>query len=428
MIDFVRLREIVKEQLDQDRAVKTVEVSGPTLEAAVAEAAALLDIPIRRLEYEVAEKGFPGLMGAGKKDWKIRAYERVYIKKKKIREDLFARELVIDAPVVQDKNGEAFARLWPEGAFLKVTAPVGKGRRATEAHAIQALHDRGAANIDADLVAGLVREAAGEYVKVGDFERQPGNDSMVTVEIAEGEMKACIQILPPGPGGCDTHLETYLSLLKSNRVIFGIKEDFLRDLVDSPVYREKIEVAEGAKSVDGRDAYIQYNFETDQTKIRLREGNNGKVDFKELNIIQNVVQNQPLAKKIPFEDGTDGKTVTGRMIPAKSGKDTALPVGNNVHVGDDGVTIFASQNGQVVVAGGKINVEPVLTIPGDVNLKTGNGRRRGHHYPSGDQRQGGGEHPRRQVHLGPLYRERPCGSRQYDSRFRRHHQFPGGRR
>jgi uncharacterized protein (DUF342 family) len=163
-----------------------------------------------------------------------------------------------------------------------------------------------------------------------------------------------------------------LSILRNNRVVHGIKEDFLKEFADKPTYKEPVLIAEGSKPINGRDAYIQYNFETDQSKVRFREGNNGKVDFKELNIIQNVVQNQPLAKKIEPEDGTVGRTVTGRIIPAKNGKDISLPVGKNVHAGDDELTIFADINGQVVLVAGKINVEPILTIEGDVNLKTGN--------------------------------------------------------
>jgi uncharacterized protein (DUF342 family) len=155
-------------------------------------------------------------------------------------------------------------------------------------------------------------------------------------------------------------------------VVYGVKEEFLREFADRPVYKEAVPVAEGAKPKDGRDAYLQYNFETDQTKVRLREGVNGRVDFKELNIIQNVVEGQPLAKKIPPETGVVGRTVTGKVIPAKNGKDINLPLGKNVHVGDDGATIIADMNGQVVVVSGKINVEPVYTVQENVNLKTGN--------------------------------------------------------
>ncbi|MDR1319681.1 MAG: FapA family protein [Treponema sp.] len=372
MIDFVRLQNILKEQLEQDRAIRAVESSGGTLETAVSEAAILLNIPVRRLEYEIAEKGSAGFLGTGRKDWKIRAYERLYVKKNKNTDDAFGAGAMLDVPIIEDRDGEAFVHLNTDGAFLKVIPPKGKGRKAHEAHALQALASRGVTGVEEELVSKIVREAAETYVRVGDFEHRPVNDSVVSVEISDGEMKAYIQVIPPGTGGCDLSLETYLSFLRNNRVAYGIKEDFLRDFADKPVYQEKVEVAEGSKPVDGRDAYIQYNFETDQTKVRLREGNNGRIDFKELNIIQNVVENQPLAKKIPSEIGTVGRTVTGKVIPAKNGRDISLPAGKNVHIGDDGATIIADINGQVIVTGGKINVEPVYTVQGDVNLKTGN--------------------------------------------------------
>jgi uncharacterized protein (DUF342 family) len=372
MVDFVRLQQIVKEQLERDRSIKSVEAAGATLELAAAEAAALLDLPVRRLEYEVTERGSPGFFGSGKKDWKIRAYERAVTGRKKNKDILFGEGPDAAVPVIEDRDGEVYVHLSSDGAFLKVTPPTGKGRRAAEAHAMQALLNRGVQDIDEELAGRLVREAAGTYVKVGDFEHRPINDSIVSVEIPDGEMKAYIQVTPPGLGGCDLSVETYLSFLRNNRVVYGVKEDFLREFADKPTYKEPVLAAEGSKPVDGRDAYIQYNFETDQSKVRLREGSNGRVDFKELNIIQNVVENQPLARKIFAESGTVGRTVTGKVIPARNGRDTALPLGKNVHVGDDGAIIIADINGQVVIVSGKINVEPVYTVQGDVNLKTGN--------------------------------------------------------
>jgi uncharacterized protein (DUF342 family) len=372
MVDFVQLQNIVKEQLEQDRTIRTIEVTGATLELAVSEAATLLDIPVRRLEYEIAEKGSAGILGSGKKDWKIRAYERLSAKMVQEQGTWSDGDIADSGPVIIDTDGEAFVQLSPGGAFLKVVPPVGKGRKATESQAMHALNARKVTNIDASAVAKAVKEAAGTYVRVGDFEHRPTNDSVVSIEIAEGEMKAYIKATPPGEGGCDLSVETYLSFLRNNRVIHGVKEEFLRNFADKPVYKEPVLVAEGTKPVDGRDAYIQYNFETDPSKVRLRESSSGRVDFKELNIIQNVVENQPLAKKIAPEAGVLGKTVTGKVIPARNGRDTSLPVGKNVHVGDDGVTIIADINGQVVVVSGKINVEPVYTVQGDVNLKTGN--------------------------------------------------------
>jgi uncharacterized protein (DUF342 family) len=372
MVDFIQLQHAMKERLERDRAIHTTEAEGATLEEAVAEAAILLGLPVRRLEYEVAVRGFSGFLGSGAKNWKIHAYERVTEKTIEEEQETAAEEAAAAAKAMLDRDGDAYVHLLNDGAYLKVIPPEGRGRRAAESQVVQLVAARGISNYDENQIAGIVREAAGNYVRIGDFDRMPANDSMVTVDITADEMKAYIHVTPPGTGGCDIALETYLSFLRNNKVLFGIGEEALGRFADRPVYNEAFLVAEGTRPQNGRDSYIQYNFETDQSKVKLREGSNGRVDFKDLNIIQNVVQGQPLAVRVPSENGTVGRTVTGKVIPAKNGREIAMPLGKNVHAGDDDASIIADMNGQVVISGGKINVEPVYTVQGNVNLKTGN--------------------------------------------------------
>jgi len=372
MIDYAQLQGIIKEHLEQDRSIHSVDASGPTLEAAVTEASTLLGTSIRHLEYEIIERGSAGFMGAGKKDWVIRAYERIHAKKKKASEELLLDDIIETADVIPNKDGDAFVQRWPDGVYLKITPPVGLGKRVYSATAVHALQDKYINEFDDKMVENLVNEASGMYVKVAEYKHNPMNDSMASVEVDDAEMHVYITIQPPGEGGADLTVDGFNSLLTQNRVYHGAKTDYIAQLADRPMYRERLEIAEGIRAANGKDAYIQYNFETDQTKIRLKEGTNGKVNFKELNIIQNVVQNQVLAVKMPPENGIDGKTVTGKILPAKAGNDIPLPIGINVHVGDDGDSVVSNINGQVMIVSGKINVEPVLTIEGDVNLKTGN--------------------------------------------------------
>jgi len=373
MIDFVQLQEIARESLEQDRAVQSVEVSGTTLELAVSDAATMLGIPMYRVEYEVLERGFSGFWGMGKKNWHIQAYERIAKAKRKQRE-IEAEEFMEEkGPVIEDRDGRAFVFLQSGGdVLLKVTSPQGKGKSTTEAYVMQLLEERRATNINVGLVTKTVGKAEGVYVKVGGFDHHSYNDSVATVKVVDGEMQAFIIVSPPGEGGCDIPFDTYVTTLKINRVVHGIKEDFLRDFADQPIYQEEIEVAVGSKPVDGKSAYIKYEFETDQTKARLREGTDGKIDFKELNIIQNVVEKQLLATKIPPQMGVPGETVTGKMMPAKNGMDISLPLGENVHASTDETTILSDINGRVVVVNGKINVEPVLVIESSVSIETGN--------------------------------------------------------
>ena len=373
MVDFVRLQALVKDRLEQDRNINTVAARGATLEEAVAEAAALLNLPVRRIEYEIEEKGFSGFLGRGRKEWVIKAYEQVVTKIEEIKDIVEETSETKYVKISENANGDAFLHLSSDGAYLKVIPPKGNGYSLTEIDVLEIIRSRSVNNFDTDIVSRIISEAKGEYEQIGDFEHRPLNDSMVTLDINENESKAFITVTPPGIGGCDISFETYLSYLRNNRIVYGIDEEFLKEFTDRPIYNEKITVAEGLRAENGQNAYIQYNFETDQNRIKLREGSNGRIDFKDINIIKNVVEKQPLAKKIPLTEGTSGRTVTGKIIPAKDGKDTTLPVGKNVHIGgDDEDTIIADISGQVILTGGKINVEPVYTVNGDVNLKTGN--------------------------------------------------------
>ncbi|MDE7383197.1 MAG: FapA family protein, partial [Treponemataceae bacterium] len=114
-----------------------------------------------------------------------------------------------------------------------------------------------------------------------------------------------------------------------------------------------------------------YKFETDQAKLKAKESEGGKINFKETNRIQNVVAGQVLATKILATRGKGGKTVCGHYLEAKNGKDIPVQLGQNVQMEKDGVTVTAQINGQVLLANGKITVEPVLNLDA-VNIKSGN--------------------------------------------------------
>jgi len=372
-LGMTEIAELMRRYLEEDGARKNLVVEGKTLEAALADAAMQLSAPLARIEYEVLEKGSAGVMGVGAKPWRLKTY--VAAKKQEVEmpsEALPVSSDLEEIPVVKDSDGECFVRLSPDGALLKVTAPIGRGKKVTDRMACERLEARAVRNYDEGRVKEAVRQASGEYLKVGEYISNPSNDALMTVDITDQEMKAFVILTPPGPGGCDLSREAVLSFLRNNHVIFGVLDEALQGIEDKPAYRTPILVAEGAKPQNGHDAEVIFNFETDKNKLRLKEASDGRVNFKELGLIQNVVAGQPLARKTPPEQGQPGRTVTGKVIPARNGKDIPPPVGRNVHLGEDGITLIADLNGQVTFIGGKVNVEEILTVQGDVSLKTGN--------------------------------------------------------
>ena len=374
-IGFDAIRELMRRYLDEDGEKRSIMAEGATIEEALKSAAVQLDCPVARLEYDVVEKGVQGFIGVGSKKWKIAAYEASVKKKVEASQDTSMDgdvDLNVEVKVIQkDIDGQAFVRLASDGALLKVVMPQGRGKRANEKQAIDKLHSRAIHSFDEALVKETVKAARAEWVCIGSFIANPAADALLTVELGSQEMEARVVLTPPQPGGSDLSKDVILAYLRNNKVVFGVVEDALQALEDAPRYKEQVVVAQGQRPVNGEDARIQFLFETDRSKLNLEE-KNGKVDYKELHLVQNVVEGQALAKKIKAQQGVPGRTVTGKMLPSKNGKDIPLPVGKNVHVSEDGLTIIADVNGEATFINNKINVETVYTINGDVDLKSGN--------------------------------------------------------
>ncbi len=374
MIDQDQFQEIMREMSLKDRERKSVEVTGKTIEEALSQAAIELGVPVRRLEYETIEKGKRGFAGVGRKDFTLMVYEmekRVVsrVDGEEIFEELEDQE-VFEEKIIQD--GDFSVRLANDGAYLKVSPPGENGTPVSIDQVMFELARRQITDLDEEKIQATVENADMVYVKVGDFIYNPVNDARPTVEVSPDEMEAFINVAEPGPGGADLTSSDITSFLRNNNVVYGILEDALKKFEDHPVYNQPYLIAKGDPAVNGKNASISYLFDVDQSQVKLKQKSDGTVDFKELNLIQNVVKGQPLARKIPPEPGKDGRTVYGKYIPAKDGSDIQIGLGKNVSITDNGKTVIAASSGQVLLLKGKITVETVLVIPGDVNSSTGN--------------------------------------------------------
>lgn len=372
MVTLDQIQAYMRDQMGDDKERQFVNVSGSSLADALEQASIELALPVKQIEYEILERGNTGLLGVGKKPYLILAYPtsdeqaiEVATQESQIDTSLLSGE----GPAMTD--GRAFVRLTPDGIMLKVTKPTEGGRRLTDREALERVLERVDEGFDKGRIAKVTKQAAGEFIKVGDFDYDPSNDATLSVELANGEMKAYMMAYPPGPGGADPSYDQIVSFLQMNGVVEGIQEETIQSFVEGPVYRETVLVAEGVEPKDGADATVRYTFDLEPGHVQLKE-KNGRVDFKELNLVQNVVEGQVLAKKVPAGRAEPGRTVTGRMLPAKDGRDIEMPIGKNVSLSEDGTVATSDINGQVVISAEKITVEPVHVINGDVNLRTGN--------------------------------------------------------
>ncbi|RME88737.1 MAG: DUF342 domain-containing protein [Candidatus Hydrogenedentota bacterium] len=354
-----------------------LEVLADSLEQALEIGATELQTDISNLDYEILQKGNKGILGVGRIPYKVRI--------RKMEEDNRWADLEgmdvslnkageqgeVQEEIVQNENGRALVKIYKSGVFLKVIPPKGDGRPVDVESAIDKLHRSGVVKFDRSQVEKAVKEATGELVKVAEYTPRPDADSTLTVEIAPDEMSATVVISAPRPGGRHLTVEEVIAALKASGVEYGFDKEAIEKALDNEQYGVPIIAAKGDKPQDGKDAYIDYKVKIDK-KVEFKEDESGRVDFLQKDLVENVVQGQVLAELIPAEKGKPGRTIKNRIIPAKDGKPMEMKPGKGTILSQDGRQIIAEKNGQVVFRGGKLMVEEVYTVTGDVGLDTGN--------------------------------------------------------
>ncbi len=375
MVTLDKIRQDMQDHLARDKALNMVDVRADTVDEALADAAVQLGTERANLQYEVVEKGGDGFLGMGKKPWRIKVYQNpdtVRTKVEKASEGLAFADEAQDETVARDKDGLYYVRHFGANLMLKVVPPVGNGNPVDLKDVLADLRQPDTVDVNEGLVKKCVRQGTdGAYTEVGTYKHVQAGDALVSVDVTKDEMTASITVSPPSVSGAEVSADLIRrSLMQQGIIEACFNTARIDEFVDSPVYNNPYEVASAVLPVDGNDAYISYNFETDPRKLRAKISDSGNINYKELNQIQNVIAGQPLATKIAAERGRGGKTLFGRYLEAKNGKDIQVQLGANVALDKDGVTIKALIDGEVMLVGGKITVEPVKYLDG-VNVKTG---------------------------------------------------------
>lgn len=375
MYSLEKIREEMVTRLKRDQELSSVVVNASTVDEALADASVQLDTKLNGLEYEVVERGSNGFLGIGKKPWKLRIYqnpEAAAAKRKSASSDLFDEKSFEAQEAMENHDGLFYVRHFGSSIKLKVILPVGNGRAIDSSEVLDAIKRPDTETFDEKLINKYIKNGTnGQYETVGTYKHIAEGDALISVEITKDEMHGTITVDAPAMSGAECTFDQIEKALKAQGVRAGINEDKINEFVDNPVYGTPFEVASAVLPENGKDAYVQYNFETDKTKLKARESDKGNIDFKELNNIQNVVKGQVLAVKIAATRGKGGKTLFGHYLEAQNGKDIQVQLGQNTEFDKDGVTILASCDGQVLFENGKVFVEPLLMLDA-VNIKSGN--------------------------------------------------------
>jgi len=192
------------------------------------------------------------------------------------------------------------------------------------------------------------------------------------VTVDRDKMKAQLEVFPPAEGGQACTLEEAKKAIAEAGVVFGIKEDKIREALQESNWGFAITIAEGQPAINGEDAVITYNFSLPSEQGGPKMDDKGNVDYFDLGLINNVKAGQMLAQRTLPTEGTVGYTVLGDELTPRRGKDIRLLRGSNTVIDQEETTIYAVIDGHVSLQGNKITVNPVFKVNGDVDYATGN--------------------------------------------------------
>ncbi len=188
--------------------------------------------------------------------------------------------------------------------------------------------------------------------------------------ITPDKMQVYAKFFAAAEGGKELTIGELLRDLESRGVKSGIKKEEIQKFFQNKEYCEDILLAEGVQPVQGKDAHIEYKFNTDKkAKPTLKE--DGSVDFFNLNILNHCMEGDVLAVLHKEEPGKAGMNVFGEPIKPADVRTAVLKYGKNINLSENGLVLTSQVNGHVELVEGSVFVSNVLTVE-NVDTSTGN--------------------------------------------------------
>lgn len=195
-------------------------------------------------------------------------------------------------------------------------------------------------------------------------------DELCGIQVSFDKMTAAMRLYPKSDGGNDITKEQVMAAIEDAKIKAGIDEAAIEEALSEKKYCTDIIIAKGTLPTAGRDATINYYFDTN-SKARPELKEDGSVDFFKLNTLHHCTKGQVLAEIIPEERGNDGIDVLGTITPAREVKKVKFDHGRNLQISQDGLKLLSMVDGHVNYVNGAVFVSDVYSVE-DVGPSTGN--------------------------------------------------------
>ncbi len=189
------------------------------------------------------------------------------------------------------------------------------------------------------------------------------------VTVSEDRMRATVRFYPPSNDGDLLNETELISELRHQGIVYGVIKEELDAFFKNRQYCTNIVLARGKEVRQGKDAHIEYLFNTD-LKAKPTVNPDGSVDFFHLNIINHTKKGDCLARLHREDRGEEGMDVCGGIIRPKTVRKGLLRFGRNIELSEDKTEIYSLVDGHVTLVDNKVFVSNVMVVE-NVDLSTG---------------------------------------------------------
>lgn len=215
----------------------------------------------------------------------------------------------------------------------------------------------------------------GEPVPVRTLFHERTSDREIHLAVTADGMRAYMRVLP-GVNYSGISRETAMSVIGAGGVVHGIVEpgvDLLVATQNGPdPFTGFLQVARGDPMRKGEDASIEFHVQPTSMHPRYDEGDDGAIDYKQLNLIENCFAGQRVASIIPPAPGRPGRDVFGREIPPVPGEPVLLQPGPGILMSPNGRDFTSEIEGRLVYEDNILAISPLLEISRDIDYSVGN--------------------------------------------------------
>ena len=209
-----------------------------------------------------------------------------------------------------------------------------------------------------------------KQIKAGETAYADPEDNLAKgtyLRVEKDAMSAWLYLMPPDEQQLYSKGDL-VKFMEHRGISKGFHSSNLSAIIKKQVYNREILVAKGQEIVAGKDGYFEYLFTPEEYSApKIRE--DGSVDYTNMSGLQNVHKGDKVAVYHPAEQGTSGYTVYGAELKVKPAKE--LPPIRGKGILRENNDYFAQSDGKIEAKRGKIDIQQVHQIFGDVTMIIG---------------------------------------------------------